>query len=334
MRRILFRNGIQIMKQLISWIVYIPSQIIFLPIGILGAILIAYRQMLVSKRLAVSQTAIEVFNARWTLDIFGLRKDPGAAKIGPFLPNTSTLGLWLTLFPLWLKSKISGRWGIYPRCVKPGFENPMDMFTSRTFYFDNILARHLPTVEQFVLMGAGMDTRPYGALDIEQVKIFELDRSHTQQLKRDSLYKAGMNVDHVTFVPVDFVRDDLFERLTANHYDPNKKTIFLWEGVTLYLSEATVRDTLARVHANSCEGSVLLTDVYSDRLIDLMRSRTGQKLLQYTHEGAHFSLNFGKEWENELDLFVGSTGFSLGATFFLGSHSQKGPFMAVAELVV
>ena len=106
--------------KLLSWLVYIPLQIFFLPLSIVGVLLVAYRQMLVSNRLGVSQTAIEVFNGRWALHIFGLRHDPGAAKIGPVLPNTSTRGLWLTLFPLWLKAKIAGAPAIYPRRVKPG----------------------------------------------------------------------------------------------------------------------------------------------------------------------------------------------------------------------
>ena len=66
--------------KLLSWLVYIPLQVVFLPLSIVGVLLVAYRQMLVSKRLGVSQTAIEVFNGRWTLHVFGLCNDPGAAK--------------------------------------------------------------------------------------------------------------------------------------------------------------------------------------------------------------------------------------------------------------
>ena len=78
--------------RVISWILYIPLQIIALPVCLLGMLLVTYRQMWISKRLGVSQTAIEVFNARWTLHVFGMRNDPGAAKLGPELPNTSIFG--------------------------------------------------------------------------------------------------------------------------------------------------------------------------------------------------------------------------------------------------
>ena len=85
----------------ISFIVYIPLQIIFLPIGLLGVILVAYKQMVVSKQLGVSQTAIEVLNGRWAMHVFGVRQDKAAEILAESMPNTSTIGLWLCLFPLW-----------------------------------------------------------------------------------------------------------------------------------------------------------------------------------------------------------------------------------------
>ena len=318
----------------ISWIIYIPLQIISIPVCILGVLLVTYRQMRVSKRLGVSQTAIEVFNARWTLNIFGMRNDPGAAKLGPVLPNTSTVGLWLALFPLWFKAKIAATPEIYPRRVEPGRENISDLFTARTIYLDSILARRLPTVEQFVLLGAGMDTRPYGTLNVDQVNVFELDLAATQNLKRKRLQQAAIKSDHVHFIATDFKNDEVFRQLDSAGYDGGKKTLFLWEGVTLYLSETEVRTILAKVRAEAVSGSVLLADIYSDWIVSRMNSRIIRKTLRYTHETVRFALNFDKAWEHQLRNFVDSTGFTLGETFFMGTQSQHGPFVVVAELVV
>ena len=77
----------------------------------------------------------------------------------------------------------------------------------------------------------------------------------------------------MTFLSVDFAHEDLFTKLGATNYDQNKKTLFLWEGVTLYISEMAVRDTFAKVRANSAVGSVLLADIYSKHLVTLMQSR-------------------------------------------------------------
>lgn len=318
----------------ISWILYIPLQIIALPMCLFGMLLVIYRQMWISKRLGVSQTAIEVFNARWTLHIFGMRNDPGAAKLGPQLPNTSIFGLRLTLLPLWIKAKVAATPEIYPRRVKQGCENITDLFTARTVYFDRILARKLPTVEQFVLMGAGMDTRPYGALNVDHVNVFELDLAATQKLKRKSLQQAGINTDHVKFIETDFTSDGIFNKLDSAGYDRGKKTLFLWEGVTLYLSEENVRSTLAKVHAEAAPGSVLITDFYSNRIVGQMNSRCVRKTLRYTHEMVQFSLKFERAWEHELCTFVESTRFTLGETFFMGTQSPHGPFVAVVELVI
>ncbi len=88
-------------------IVFIILQILFIPLAIMGAVWVGYKQIVVSKKLGASQTAVEIINGRWTMHIFGLRDDHAAAKLTPVLPNTSTFGLWLALFPLYVYSRIA-----------------------------------------------------------------------------------------------------------------------------------------------------------------------------------------------------------------------------------
>ena len=133
---------------------------------------------------------------------------------------------------------------------------------------------------------------------------------------------------------MDFSTEDLFDKLAGRGYDPSKKTLFLWEGVTLYLSEEAVRDTMAKVQANAAPGSVLLADIYGERLVAYMRSGAGRKALEYTNEAGNFLLGFHKDWERELRTFVESASLALGETFFMGTASNKGPFVVVVEMVV
>lgn len=86
--------------------------------------------------------------------------------------------------------------------------------------------------------------------------MFELDQAKTQQLKRDLLQKAGIDTAHVTYIEVDFSTKQWYEKLEASGYDPTKKTLFLWEGVTLYLAEEDVRNTLREMKAHAAAGSV------------------------------------------------------------------------------
>ena len=83
----------------LSYAIFIPLQIVFVPLAIIGLLLTAYKQIIVSKRLGVSQTAIEIINGRWTMHVFGLRQDDATAALMSVLPNTSKLGLWLVLWP-------------------------------------------------------------------------------------------------------------------------------------------------------------------------------------------------------------------------------------------
>jgi len=318
----------------ISFLVFIVLQILFLPLAIVGAALVGYKQMVVSKRLRVSQTGIEVLNGRWTLDVFDIRKDPATVKLASAIPNTSTFGLWLALFPLWLKYKISGTYFGYPRIPVRGHEKLADLMTARTPHFDRIIERGAADVEQFVLMGAGYDTRAYGELTRPGLRFFELDQLATQKLKVETLAKAGIDAAHVTFIPVDFSRERVFEKLRDFGYDPQKKTLFLWEGVTLYLSEDDVRKTLRDIRDHAAAGSVIVADFYGERMLSVGSGTLGRKTLEYTDEGLRFGLPFATDYEQTVQGFVESEGLELGETVFMGHRSPSGPFVVVAELVV
>ena len=58
-------------------------------------------------------------------------------------------------------------------------------------------------------------------------------------------------------MPITFGRQDLGQTLFQAGYDRSGRTLFLWEGVTYYLDEATVRRTLAFIRDNSGPGSTV-----------------------------------------------------------------------------
>ncbi len=316
----------------LSLIIYIALQVVFIPLAIFGALLVAYRQIGVSKKLGVSQTAIEVLNGRWTMHVFGIRNDEPASQLAAVLSNTSTFGLWLALFPLWVKYRLSGELFLYPRIPEPGAESIADLMVARTLYFDRIIERVIGDVEQFVLMGAGYDTRAYGAFHREGLAFFEMDQAAVQAHKRQALADAGIPSDHVHFVTVDFSLESAFDKLIDAGYDPLKRTLFLWEGVTLYLSEADVRKTLHDVRDHAPAGSVLLADLYTDRMTNIGKGKATRKVLDYTDEGLGFSLSLSTNHEALLAEFVQSESFSVGETYFMGRASEKGPFAVVAEM--
>lgn len=320
--------------RLLSFVVFVLLQVMLLPLGLVGVVVVAYKQMVVSKRLGVSQTGIEVLNGRWTMHVFGIRRDAPTAKLAAALPNTSTFGLCLCLLPLWVKYKLSGSYFGYPRIPMEGSEGIRDMIVARTLYFDRIIQRALGEVEQFVVLGAGYDARAYGELKRDGLTFFELDQAATQKLKVATLREAGIAADHVTFVPVDFSRKDSFERLRAAGYDPTKRTLFLWEGVTLYLSEKDVRRTLRDMREHAAPGSSIVADLYGQRVMQIGSGSIHRKALEYTDEALSFGLGEAGDFELELHRFVESEGMKLGDAYVMGGATAKGAFMAVVELRV
>lgn len=319
---------------ILSWIIYIPLQILFLPITIFGALLVVYKQILVSKKLGLSMTAIEVINGRWTMHIFGMREDEATARLAKALPNTSLIGLWLCLFPLWVKYKISGRLALYPRAPDPGSETLADLIVARTLYFDRIIERVLGQMDQLVVMGAGYDMRAYGKLQRDNISFFELDQLSVQTHKLASLQSSGIDSKDVTYVSVDFGHDNAIEKLIESGFETGKKTLFLWEGVTLYLSEADVRKTMRDIRNTATIGSVLLADLYAERFIEFAGKGSSKRTLDQTDEGLDFGLNFSTNHENVLSEFVQSESMSVGECFFMGEKNDKGPFVVVVEMII
>lgn len=134
---------------------------------------------------------------------------------------------------------------------------------ARTKYFDGVFVEAIKnTIEQIVLLGAGYDSRPYRfQTQIDHTQIFEADMKPTQEHKRECLYKHNVEIhDNISFIPMDFETDDPIEMLLQSGYDQCKQTLFLWEGVTFYLSQGTVTNMLRRLKNHSGAGSRICFD--------------------------------------------------------------------------
>ena len=249
---------------ILAWLIFIPLQLIWIPIQIVASMWVAYKQLLVSKRLGVSQTAIEIFNGRWMMAHFAMRDDPAVLKLGKALPNTSVNGLFITLLPFWVKWKLSGQ-HLFPRLPEPSKAGLADLVPARTVCFDSVLDRRLPQVQQFVMLGAGYDTRAYRS--VHGARVFEVDQPVVQAHKLSCIKAAGIAHDHVTFVSIDFSREKVLDKLTEAGFDASLPTVFLWEGVTLYLSEEAVRAALGELRDGCAPGSVVVADFYGDRVM-------------------------------------------------------------------
>jgi methyltransferase (TIGR00027 family) len=139
---------------------------------------------------------------------------------------------------------------------------------SRTFLFDKIFKEALTNnFNQIVIMGAGFDSRAYRFIDyIKATKIFEVDVAPTQEIKKKILKDKNINIpDEMQFVSVNFNKDNLGDRLFQSDFKKGKKNLFIWEGVTEYLTDDAVDSTLTFIKNNSMGGSlVAFTYIYRE----------------------------------------------------------------------
>jgi hypothetical protein len=311
----------------IALAIYIILQLGFFPFTIIGIILISYKQLAVSRRLGVSATALSATGYRCIMDIFGMRKDPQSRAMYRALPNGSTTGLWLILFPLYIRYKIGGAYKGFPFTADEGKEGVLDVPVTRTIQMDKLINRSEAEAWQFVVMGAGYDTRCYGLLKHRNLKCFEIDKPATQQLKMACLKKAGLDAANVHFAEVDFSAEKWYDKLASVGYDPIIPAIFLWEGVSVYLSEQDVRKTLGEIKAHAATGSRILMDLYSDRVLTFKGTKT-------TQEHFLFGLNFSKDAVTTLKTFIEGNDLTLGDYYFMGQKTRKGCLGVVVEVYV
>ena len=135
---------------------------------------------------------------------------------------------------------------------------------ARTIFIDNALREALRSdVEQVVILGAGYDSRAYRIDEMKRIAVFEVDRAETQRHKRERLLCAlGSLPRHVEFVEMDFARDALSRALTSAGFAPERKTFFIWEGVTHYLELQAVDATMRFVGGCAAGSTLAFTYVH------------------------------------------------------------------------
>eukprot|EP00511_Aplanochytrium_stocchinoi_P007708 CAMPEP_0204844772 /NCGR_PEP_ID=MMETSP1347-20130617/562_1 /ASSEMBLY_ACC=CAM_ASM_000690 /TAXON_ID=215587 /ORGANISM="Aplanochytrium stocchinoi, Strain GSBS06" /LENGTH=430 /DNA_ID=CAMNT_0051984419 /DNA_START=131 /DNA_END=1423 /DNA_ORIENTATION=+ len=143
----------------------------------------------------------------------------------------------------------------------------MELMNLRIQYTDDAIkdAIKAKTRFQLVILGAGFDVQSYQPQVIQSAKIygvrcFEVDKKVTQDCKIAALDKAGLDHQHVTFVPCDLGKEDWGEKLVEHGYDKNLNTVLIWEGVTYYITNDVVELCLKEFVKNLAKGSVIVFD--------------------------------------------------------------------------
>lgn len=166
--------------------------------------------------------------------------------------------------------------------------------TARTKHIDAALVKAVGDgVKQVVILGAGFDTRAYRFHEkFPKIRFFEVDLPAMISLKkkevRDKLCKAPSTV---IYVPMDFEKQDLGKALAGAGYRKDLKTLFIWEGVAMYLKESAVASTLRFVAKNSAPGSLVIFDYLLPEVVD------GTSRDEYAQELSSLVASFGEPFK-------------------------------------
>lgn len=140
----------------------------------------------------------------------------------------------------------------------------LSVITLRVAALDVEIRRALASgVRQAVLLGAGYDTRAYRMAELAGVRLFEVDHPATQAVKLARARGLSARTEDLRYVPVDFTRDDLGVCLASAGHGADAPTVWIWEGVVMYLRDDALRATLSAVRARSAAGSTLLVHYHA-----------------------------------------------------------------------
>jgi len=148
----------------------------------------------------------------------------------------------------------------------PGFHEHL---ISRTRFIDDLVKKNSASgVEQYVILGAGYDSRAHRLELPSSLRIFEVDQPEVQARKRSKLPEELSNLENMTYVAVDFTHQTLTEQLINAGFDQNKSTVFTLEGVSQYITKEALSSTIKEVAALTQRASSTFFISYVSDLFD------------------------------------------------------------------
>ena len=146
----------------------------------------------------------------------------------------------------------------------------VDFVKLRTGHIDALLTNRRHPFSQAVLIGAGLDMRPFRlASNFENTTVFELDLpemiSERQRVTKSFPVPRQMKT---VSVPINFLHENL-SKLTEHGFNPTVETLFIYEGCSMYFDELSNRRILESVrHLMQNPSSLLWCDFVHRHVID------------------------------------------------------------------
>lgn len=188
---------------------------------------------------------------------------------------------------------------------------------ARVLWFDAQVAAALDSaITQVAVIGAGYDSRAW-RLSRPRVRFFEVDHPATQQDKVRRAPRPGP-----VWVEADLTTHGAAEALARDGLDPLQPTLFVVEGVTMYLDEQVVRHLLAGLGELSAPGSRLAVDFIPPPQEGTARNHRQNRLQRLARSGSGETFRFTIRRAEAVEL-VAASAWDVGEAVSLRHAAQS-----------
>lgn len=186
-----------------------------------------------------------------------------------------------------------------------------EYIVARTKYLDSVFQYAVNNkFEQIVILGAGFDTRAIRLNKDNKIKVFEVDTPATQIYKINKLKKTKIEINqNLVFVPFDLNQFSLKETLKRSNLE-KKKTLFIMEGLLMYLEPSAVDSLFKNINEFSKSGSEIVFDYIYSSVVNGEEKETkgsdARQIVSQVNESWHFGIKRG-----EIKSFLKTRNFEL-----------------------
>ena len=196
-------------------------------------------------------------------------EDPYADRLLSTLPFASAFPMVRQLALRSLRRQAAWLLAAQGRRLSLGARRMRAQVLTRSRYAeDTLLERMEDGTDQFVLLGAGLDTFALRRRDLaDRLRVFEVDHPDTQAFKKERVARLREDLPtNLEFVACDFERQTLEDALASSSYVADRPAVFSWLGVTYYLTTDAIHSTFDFFSRQAPDG-VLVLDYWNENAV-------------------------------------------------------------------
>ncbi len=212
-------------------------------------------------------------------------------------------------FSLFMSPRLRWLIALLERFMLPGLQLH---FALRKLYIEETVRQAFDAgTSQLVVIGGGFDTLAVRlSREFHDKNFIEIDQPATQETKREVLRRSGYE-SNVHFIPANLAVETLDEVLVkSTNFHRNTKTLYLAEGLLMYLTAAQVADVFAGLKRCGAKGDLFLwtfmQSLEDNRIAFRNSNRYVDAWLQKHREPFKWSIEQGQVTD-----FLYAQGFSL-----------------------